>query len=373
MDDDLRRAKAYSRSKHYAALTEMLVSLGFFIFIIYGGFSAYVAGIINRVVSNGYLGVMLYVCALGALLSILTFPLDLISSYSIEHKFGLSKQNLINWLKDYLKKLAIGAILYSIVVIMLYALLRNTPRMWWVCAGLGYFILSVVLAKIFPVLIIPLFYKLDEIQDESLKERILRLAKSVGANVLDVYRIVLGAKTKKANAAVCGLGSTKRILLSDTLIQQYDADEIEATLAHELSHHKFNHFWKLSLYNFIFTLSGFFLANVYMQRILLSGRVDKLYDFTMLPILGLIFFLYNFMVSPIMNLISRKYEIQADIEAINITQKPSVFASLMKKLTLQNLSDPDPSPLIKILFYDHPTAKERIGLCGVMEKKFTKS
>jgi len=223
------------------------------------------------------------------------------------------------------------------------------------------------MAKLFPTLIIPLFYKLHKIPNEDLKQRLIFLGSRLGVQVLDVYKIDLGQKTKKANAAVCGLGNTKRILLSDTLIDSFSDKEIEVTLAHELAHHKHQHFWRLTFLNLISMLFGFWVIGQFMQKLIDFNRADLVLQIGIFPILILIYSLYSFLVKPIFNLISRRYEFQADREAVHLTGAPEIFVSLMEKLSRQNLSDPSPPLLIKILFYDHPPVAERVSAAKALE------
>lgn len=373
MDEQLSKAKEYSRAKHSLAMLETVLYLLFFGTLIYTGLATYLADGIGNISGNNYIAVVLYVLTIGILLYIITFPLDYLSSFSIEHRFGLSKQSFYSWLKDYIKKVLIGGALYIVFILILYYFLRASENLWWLYTTLVYFFISVVLAKVFPLLIIPLFYRLTKVSESSLKGQLLSLAKRAGVRILDIYNIGLGAKTKKANAAVCGLGSTKRILLSDTLIQEYTADEIEATLAHELSHHKRQHFWKLSFYGFIFTLLGFLLINMLLHAAVRSGYLSSIHDIKALVLLAIYYLIYSILSTPILNSISRRYETEADREAITLTGKPTAFADLMRKLSLQNLSDPRPGFLTKIFFYDHPPAGERIRACGHTNEKCEKN
>lgn len=364
MDEALSKAKAYSRAKYYLVIAETILYIGFFIILQLSGLSSYMAEAASHLARVSYLTFILYISILGLLLTIIDFPLEFLSSFKIEHRFGLSKQDFPSWFNDYIKRLIVSAFLFIIMVVILYYFLRISVSYWWLYVALAYFFLSVVLAKIFPVIIIPLFYKLNKIKDTPLKGRLISLTKKAGVKVLDVYKVGLGEKTKKANAALCGWGATKRILLSDTLLQKYTEDEIESTLAHELAHYKNRHFWKLNLYNFIFTLVGFGIINIFLQRAVRVGYIKQIYDIRVFPILAMLFISYSILITPLYNYISRRYESEADSQALSLMKNPAAFANLIRKLTLQNLSDPQPEPLIKFFFYDHPPAQERIRACN---------
>ncbi|NQT90764.1 MAG: M48 family metalloprotease, partial [Candidatus Omnitrophica bacterium] len=277
--------------------------------------------------------------------------------------FGLSRQSFSSWLKDYAKSLVLGSIISLVMILILYSFLRSFGSFWWVYVALVYFFFSIVLAKIFPVIIIPLFYKLDKIEEAPLKDQLMALARKTGVEVLDVYKIALGEKTKKANAALCGLGATKRILLSDTLIENYTADEIAGTLAHELAHYKRRHFWKLSLLNFFLTLVGCGILNLILSAAVFNGIIGHAYEIGAFPLIITVFILYNIITLPLSNHISCRFETEADMLALGMTGKPAAFCDLLNKLSRQNLSDPHPSAIIKLFFYDHPPAAERIKAC----------
>ena len=361
--------KAYSRLKHYSALTGIIISLAYFLLLLVSEYSITLERLASGISPNRYIAMLIYISILGAGLALVSLPLDFLSSFKIEHAFGLSRQRLGAWIKDYIKKLLVSAMISSIMIVVLYYFLINAPRLWWLYTAFIYFIVSVILAKLLPILIIPLFYKLEKLQDIDLRERLMRLAHKARANVLDIYKIGLGAKTVKANAAVCGMGSTKRILLSDTLIEKYSPEEIEATLAHELAHYKHRHIWKLNLYSLFSTIVGFAIINLILQRLLWAGYMDSLYQLRVLCLLALLYTIYNIIVTPVTNLVSRRYETEADMTAVALTNKPASLQSLLSKLTLQNLSDPSPGALVKAFFYDHPPTHERIVTISKAQKK----
>lgn len=359
MDRKITKAKAYSIRKRRIAVWEWILTLAFFASLWFSGGSRLLIWLALIVSQNPYILVIIYVLIAGCLLQIILLPLDYTASFRIEHDFGLSRQTLLSWFMDYIKKAFFSGLLYIIMIVTLYLFLRISPSFWWFYSSLAYFFMSIILAKIFPQIVIPLFYKLTRITDKLLKEKLMRLADKIGVEILDVYTIGLGAKTSKANAAVCGLGKSKRILLSDTLLENYTQDEIEATLAHELLHHKHQHFWKLSLFNFMAISLNFLIIKLILDRALLAGLIPAAYSINAFPIIAITFILYNICSLPFLNLVSRRYEVQADKDAIGITGKPSVFAELIKKLSLQNLADPTPGFVAKHLFYDHPPASER--------------
>ncbi|MDP8293060.1 MAG: M48 family metalloprotease [Candidatus Orphnella occulta] len=361
MENTTIRAKAYSAGKRKIAVCEWALTIAFFAALLFSGGSRLLISLALMVSQNPYIIATIYIVIAGSLLQIILLPLDYTASFKMEHDFGLSRQTISSWLIDFIKKFFFTGLLYLVMILTLYLFLRISPVFWWLYSGIAYFFMSVILAKIFPQIVIPLFYKLTIITDELLKDRLNRLAGRMDVEIVDVYKIGLGAKTSKANAAVCGIGKSKRILLSDTLLENYTPDEIEATLAHELAHHKHRHFWKLSTLNFLSILLNLLIIKFILDFALSAEIISAQYSIEAFPVIAIVFTLYGICALPILNLVSRKYETQADKDAIAIAGKPFVFASLIEKLTLQNLSDPSPGVIAKNLFYDHPPASERIS------------
>jgi STE24 endopeptidase len=324
------------------------------------GLSDCIVGNVQVISGCRYIAIILYLFIIGTILNILTFPLDFMLSYKTEHRFGLLRQNFTSWLNDYIKRIIISSLFYLIGILFLYLFIDISATLWWLYTALAYFFINLFIAKIFPVIIIPLFYRLTEIKDTSLRNKLLSLAENAGVKILAIYNIALGEKTKKANAAVCGLGSTKRMLLSDTLLKEYSEDEVELTLAHELAHHKFHHFWELSIWNFLFTILGFCILNILIKKMAALGQVYPVSDIRSFPTLVIFFIIYNIGTTPFLNMISREYEAHADKEAVRLTKRPVSFVNLITKLSRQNISDPSPGFLTKVFFYDHPPLEERI-------------
>ncbi len=369
MNSKIERAKAYSAIKHKITIAEWFVSLVFFAGLWLSSASAVMESIASGVSSSYFVSILIYLFIIGSLLQVILFPLDYASSFKAERAFGLLRQSFNSWLKDYFKKSVFSGILYAIMVLVLYFFLRASRQYWWIYAPVTYFLINIFLARFFPQIIIPLFYKLTKIDDAALKNRLILLADSMGIKVLDVYNIGLGAKTAKANAAICGLGTTKKILLSDTLIEKYTPEEIEAALAHELSHHKRHHFWKLSIWNFAFLTLNFLIIKFILEACILHSAISSVFDVKAFPLIAISFLAYNILSLPVLNLISRIYESQADRDAVLTTRKPRVFAGLLEKLSAQNLSDPSPGTLSKALFYNHPPAQERISAVNSLPQK----
>jgi STE24 endopeptidase len=232
---------------------------------------------------------------------------------------------------------------------------------WWLPLAVGLFFFSVILARLVPKVILPIFYKVVPLENEVLKSKIENLAGKAGMKVQNIYSFNMSKNTKKANAAFTGLGKSKRILLGDTLLNSYTDDEIETVIAHELGHYKKKHIIKNLL---IGTFTSFFtlyvIAALYNWSLSLFG-FSNITQISALPILSLWAMLIGLILSPITNIISRKFEYEADEYAVSSTNKAASFVSVLEKLTEQNLGDKNPHPFVEWFFYSHPSISKRIS------------
>ncbi|KPK96602.1 MAG: hypothetical protein AMJ95_13315 [Omnitrophica WOR_2 bacterium SM23_72] len=292
---------------------------------------------------------------------LLDFPLNYYRSYCLEHKFCLSSQNFRAWFFDQLKA---GMLSYAIGLILLsvfYFLLKHYQSVWWLLASLFWIFFSLVLAKLVPVIIIPLFFKYKKLQDFALRERIMNLASKMKVKILDCFEIDFSKKTLKANAAFVGWGATRRVILADTLKDKYTYDEIEVILAHEFAHYKLKHLLKLLLVNASVIVACFYLIFKTSALLLRFFGLSSLQELAALPLVILYFVVLGILMQPFENYMSRRLERHADRMALEATGSKEAFISMMEKLAAQNLSDRNPHPLIKFFFFDHPPIAERVA------------
>ena len=307
------------------------------------------------------LTVIAYVLLLAAVNEIGSLPLAFYSGWTLERRYGLSTQRFRAWLLDQVKAFALGIVLASFAASIVYWLIRVSPERWWLAAGVVFALLIVVFANLAPVLLLPLFYRLRPLDRETLRVRLLALAERAGARVLGVYEWGLADKTRKANAALAGLGGTRRILVSDTMLAEYSEDEIEVVLAHELAHHVHGDIWKGIIFESGLVLGGFYAA----QRLLaaLSGvfGLQGPADVAGLPLLLLAACGVSLAAVPAAYAMSRAHERSADRFALRLTRNPSAFISAMRRLGAQNLAEDHPSKIVQWLFYSHPPVRDRIA------------
>jgi len=286
-----------------------------------------------------------------------------IYSFRLEHHYQLSNQKVRSWIWDELKGWLVGLVIAVILVELVYATIRFSPQHWWLIAWAVFLVLFVVFAQIAPVVLFPLFYKFKPLENEDLKARLLRLSERAGTRVRGIYEWKLSEKSKKANAALTGLGRTRRIILADTLLENYTPDEIEAILAHELGHHVHKHIFKSILVQAGITLAGFWVAAEVLRYAvdhlsMFDGRLD---DFANFPLLALVSTVLSFLLMPVMNAYSRYNERQADRYAWNSIPGIGPFVTSMNKLAAQNLAERAPSRFVEWFFHSHPAISKRIS------------
>jgi len=309
--------------------------------------------------------VALYAVIFGGIYALLDAPLSYYRGFVLPHRYGLSTQSLRAWLWDQVKGAAIGGALALLLIEVMYALLRVSPDWWWLWTALVMLLFTVILSNLAPVLIFPLFYKftpLDDDDDEELVERLTRLAERAGARVRGVYRFDMSSKTVQANAAVAGLGNTRRIILGDTLLDNFSADEIETVLAHELGHHVHGDMGKGILVQSALTLGGLWLASLALEWGVVFFGFNGVADVAAMPWLGLVLGAFGLITSPLSNAYSRWRERLADGYALETTQKPDAFATAMTRLADQNLADADPERWVEVLLHSHPAISRRVAM-----------
>lgn len=361
-EDILVKAKKYSCFKYTLEIIEIIYLFTLILVFLGLGMSKTVVNAVFGFVPQGYLLFPAYLAVILILYSILLFPFNIYGSFILEHKFCLTKQKLGDWLKDQLKAGILSYIISLIVFGAFYYILRHNPDSWWLIISLFWIFFSLILAKLFPVFIIPLFFKYKPLSDTSLRERIISLSNKMKVKIMDVFEIDFSKKTLKANAAFVGWGSTRRVILADTLKDKYSHDEIEVILAHEFAHYQMKHLLKLILINALSSAAVFYLifkTNIFVLNIF---GISALQDLAAFPVVVMYLMVFGIITRPLENYISRAFEKDADSAAIKITGFKDAFISMMNKLSDQNLSDRSPHPIIKFFFFDHPPADERVNM-----------
>jgi STE24 endopeptidase len=305
--------------------------------------------------------VLFYVGLLFGLNEVGSLPIAFYSDYLLERRYGLATGGLGGWVADQAKAFAVGIVLGGAAVSVIYFFIRQSPARWWLTAGAVFAALVVGLVSLAPVVILPLFYRVKPLEREALRVRLLALAERAGARVLGAYEWGLGDRTRKANAALAGLGGTRRILVSDTMLAEYSDEEIEVVLAHELAHHVHGDIWKGVLFETGLIVAGFYLAARLLERSVTAAGLRGVTDVAGLPLLLLAAGAVSLVMLPVAHAMSRAYERNADRFALHLTKNPAAFISAMRRLAAQNLAEEHPSRIVQWLFCSHPPIRERIA------------
>jgi STE24 endopeptidase len=355
MNED--RSSRYQRLKRQSGILSVAWSVVLLAGLLVTGASA----ALRNVAGNSVFAIVFYVGFLLFLNELGSLPLAFYSGFLLERRYGLSSEPLGRWLLDQVKSFAIGLVLSSIAAAIIYSLIRLSPDNWWLPAGVVFALLIVGLTNLAPVLLLPLFYSVKPLDREALRARLLQLADRAGAKVLGAYEWGLSEKTRKANAALAGIGGTRRILVSDTMLAEYSDEEIEVVLAHELAHHVHGDIWKGIVFESVLILAGFYLASRALASLAPVVGLTSVSDIAGLPLLVLAAGGVSFVMVPVAHAMSRAFERSADRFALALTKNPTAFISAMRRLAAQNLAEEQPSKVVQVLFYSHPPVRERIA------------
>ena len=355
------RARRYQRRKRLLRLADFLLGLVFLVVLLVSGWSLGLRHWAFGLTADPVGALALYLLVLTGISQALSFPLDFWSAHRLEHQFGLSNQRFLGWLKDWLKALAISLALALAAVELIYWMLRRLPDIWWLVCAAAFVAFFILLAQLAPVLLFPLFFKFEPLQDEELRRRLLQLSERVGARVRSVWLWKLSEKSKKANAALMGWGRTRRIVLADTLLEKHQPDEVEVVLAHELAHHVHHDLWRGMALQTALILVGFYAVHralaAWSEPLGFAGPAD----FANLPLLLLVSGGVSLLALPAANAFSRSRERRADAFALRATGNRQAFIGAMEKLAEQNLAQRRPHPWIEFLFHSHPSVEKRIA------------
>jgi STE24 endopeptidase len=354
-------AKRYSRVKIRIGIAGAVMFLGLTIALLATGATRVVEDLARALVHNDYLALLVFAASLGVLEAIVTVPMRFYSGFHLEHKYALSNQSFGAWAWEGVKGMLLGAVLGAPVLLVFYFFLRGVGNWWWLPVGGALFLFSVILARVAPAIVFPLFYKFTPLEQGGLAQKVVALCQKVGMPVKGVFVFNLSKNTKKANAAFAGLGRSKRIILADTLIANFTDEEIETVVAHELGHFKLKHLWIMLLVGTLNSFLGLYLTAQAYDKSLSWFGFDSIDQLAALPLLALWLGLYSLVTGPLSNMVSRSHERAADRFAVALSRNKEAFVNALRKLAAVNLADMAPHPAVEFLFYSHPSIEKRIG------------
>lgn len=356
--------KRYQRTKLLVSLAGGTASFALTVTLLLSGLSLSLERFAFSLTSNVYLALLLFSAGFGLISGAVSLPFSFYSGFVLEHRYQLSNQSFAAWLWEDVKGLLVSIPLIIPVALLGYFFLLTFNFFWWLPVSAMLFVFSVGLSRIAPVLILPLFYTLTPLQESPLKKRILAMTRGTRMMVEGIYRFDLSKTTKKANAAFTGIGRSKRILLGDTLMDNFSDEEIETVFAHELGHYVHGHIRTGIITGTLSIVLGLYLTSLAYAASLSWFGFTSVAQLAALPLLMLWLGLYSLITGPLGNILSRRHEYQADKYAVERTKNTAAFVSTMNKLASMNLADRTPHPLVEFLFYSHPSIEKRIHAAG---------
>ncbi|MGB2964661.1 MAG: M48 family metallopeptidase [Anaerolineales bacterium] len=362
--DPLRQeqARQYAKIRRRFMFLDLALGTALLLLWLLLGWSVHLRDWILSWTQNQWVAVIVFGAFFGIVFSLLNLPLSFYTGYILPHRYGQSNQTLGGWGSDLMKSAILSAVLGGFVLEIVYLVLRTAPETWWLWTAGFLLLFNVLLTNLAPVILFPIFYKFSPLGEEhlNLQARLTSLAKKAATNVTGVFKFDMSRRTKAANAALTGLGNTRRIILGDTLLKEFSADEIETILAHELGHH-LNHDIPLSMvFQTILTLGGLYLTSLGLSWGISRLGFGSISDIAALPLFGLSLGAYGLITSPLSNGFSRWREGLADDTALHLTGKGDAYASALTRLSNQNLAEVDPEPWVEFLLYSHPSLNKRI-------------
>ena len=362
--EQLADAKAYGNAKLICRLVDLVVDVGFMVLIAFVAARPLDHWLATRCgLQSDWLRLMTFFLLVALLHELLSLPLNFYSGYILEHRFGLSRQSIARWLGRSVLQNSLITVFGLLMVGGMFALIWYVGTWWWLVAAAAAFIVSVLLGQLVPVLILPLFYKIERLEDEDLLARFTDLTAGTTLSIQGVYRMQMSSETAKANAMLAGIGRTRRVILGDTLLDQFNSDEIAVVLAHEIGHHVFGHITKLVTLGAIMSVVNFWLCDLALRWTSTTPEFSyAAVPVAALPLLLLIITSLSLLASPLQHALSRHFERQCDWYALEQTQLVDAYHAAFTKLAKLNKADPDPHLLEVILTHDHPPINERLAM-----------
>ncbi len=361
-----KRDKIYNAIKLRISIIDIVFNFVLIAIFAFSGISVLIVDGIEQYFSNPYAIFIVFLCTIGLVYSIVGLPLDFYSSYIVEHRFNLSNQTVVKWLVEKSKSFLVGLAIGLPVSLIFYFILRKSGNIWWVYFSLFLIFFTVLLARLAPLIIFPLFYRFTKLDSGEIRDRIQNLLVKENIPIKGIYSFNMSKDTKKANAGFSGIGRSKRIILSDTLLNNFSPDEIEVIFAHEMGHYKKRHILKNILISSFIIFFSLFICNLLYDITIDVMGFDTIYSVAALPVLFFFLSVFSFIIMPVINMISRLYEREADRYALVITRNFKAFISMMKKLADINLADRNPHPVKEFIFFSHPSINRRMEFCDTV-------
>ena len=353
-------AREYNAQKDRYQIYKLIFNFLFWLGFISGGVGQNIyQGLVSKLPWFD-LRLIVFIIVVYFLYSILDWSLNYILFYKLNQKYDLSNQSSGDWLADKFK-MSILSILFLYVAGRAFLTFSQWyGDLWWVGFAISGVLFTILLNFLFPVVIFPMFFELKSYPDTPLRKRLMKLFATADVEVADIYEFDLSSKRNSANAAVMGMGNTRKIILGDNLTEKYSNAEIEAVLAHEIGHHAQGDIFKLLFLQLgSLLITTFVLSNLWQPVVNFLGYGEP-YGIIVLPVFMIALGFLNWLVSPIELYLQRKIEIAADDFALELINEPEKLGAALAKLADEGLVELELS-LYKLLFKaSHPPIDKRV-------------
>jgi len=356
------KSDAYFEGGYWLILWDLLVALGVACLLLGTRLSARMRDLAERMTRFRWLQTAIYAVQYIILTTLLTLPWNIYEDFIREHQYDLATQDFPQWLGDQAKGLLVALILGTVLLVIIYAVIRRATRTWWLWGAGVAIVFAMFFATIAPVYIAPLFNTYKSLPDSPLKAQILSMARANGIPATDVYWFDASRQSKRISANVSGMFGTTRISLNDNLLNRSTPAEIKAVLGHEMGHYVLNHVYKGIVFFAVIIVLGF--AFVYWS----FGWAERRWagrwglrgagDVAGLPLLAALFTIFMFFLTPVNNTITRSMEAEADAFGLNAARQPDGFARAAVQLS--EYRKMHPGPVEEFVFFDHPSGWNRI-------------
>ncbi len=365
--DKQEQAKRYEKENRLLGLAGTLLSLAILLIFYFSGFSAFLSQ--SPLGEPLVLTYLFYIAVFQLCVFILSLPLSFYSGYVHEHKWNFSNHTIKSWFWEKTKSFFVGLVLVWIVLGLLFWIWDVLPQYWWLAAGLGMVLFSVVFATIFPVVVLPIFNKYTRVEDKELTDALEKILNQGGLRSSGFFKEDMSRQTKKENAFLAGLGKTRRVVLGDNLMDNMTVQEVTTILAHEVGHYKHRHIWKGVALGTVQQFIVFFIVHLIMLSLFPQFLSSPQWNLTLFPFfIILVSGISGFLFGPLSQMLSRFFERQADQYALTISKNHEAFVSALAGLANRNLSNAYPQQWVKILYYSHPPIGERLELAEKMRE-----
>lgn len=362
--EQLAREVAFHEAIRPSSYAALLLGLGAAVALGLTRAGGRVVTAVARPLGGGWVWqVLLGTLALTAVGRLLTLPLSM-RSESVLRSYGLSTQTWSSWLLDVGKGLLVGSALTGLALLLLVGIARRARRTWWAWGALATAGLVVAGSFVYPLVVEPVFNRFTPLPAGELRSDLLALAEQDEVAVDEVLVADASRRTTALNAYVSGFGSSRRIVVYDTLVERATPAEVELVVAHELGHAADDDVLVGTLLGALGAAAAVCALGLVLtwQRLLRRAGADGMSDPRVVPLVLALLGVTSLLVSPATNLVSRKVEVRADVHALDLTRDPATFVDTQKRLALSNLSDLEPHPVAYVFFASHPSVVERLAL-----------